>query len=51
MKTSTLQDRTREYLAIAKVALYVIGIMAAVYLLFKAIHEFMWLCYYAGIPM
>ncbi len=51
MKTSMYSEKIQDYLSIAKAALYILGIIAAVYMLFKVIPDFLWLCYYAGIPM
>lgn len=51
MKHSISPERLQDCADIAKAALYILGIIAAVYMLFKAVHEFMWMCHYAGIPM
>lgn len=44
-------EKIQDYLSIAKATLYILGIIAAIYMLFKVIPDFLWLCYYAGIPM
>lgn len=51
MKISQSSPKVHDYLTIAKTALYILGIIVVVYMTFKAIHEFLWICHYAGIPM